>query len=206
MSRTSWDIFLTDGTTGEAVKAQLFEGMEAHNIDQHENIWIPRLSSHNQNLTRLGVRDGWAEDAHWRWSKKVDHTAGQLGFKHFAIEVDGNTEGLMLLRLIANKSRIDTPKELVYVDYLSVAPHNRSSIMKPPKYRSIGTVLFSSAVQVSEAEGMNGRAGLHSLPAAAAWYLKLGLTDFGPDQTVQNLNYFELSSEKAKAFLDDMKD
>lgn len=38
MTRAAWDIFLVDGKTGEPVSAQLFEGMEAHNIDQHENI------------------------------------------------------------------------------------------------------------------------------------------------------------------------
>lgn len=206
MSRPSWEIYVIDGKTGEPVQAKLYEGMEPHNIDHHENIWIPRLASHNQNLKRLGQRDGHAEDEHWRWSKKVDHTAGQLGFKHFAIEVEGNTEGLMLLRLIANKSRIESPKELVYVDYLSVAPNNRATIVKPPKYRSIGTVLFMAAVQVSMSEGMEGRVGLHSLPAAAAWYLKLGLKDFGPDRSVQNLNYFELSSQQANILLDDMKD
>ena len=206
MTRTSYDIFLLEVASDSLVPAKLFEGLSPKNIDDHQNIWVPQLQSHNQNLTRLGLKTGFAQDAHWSWSNKVNHTSGQMGFKHFAIEVNGSTEGLMMIRLIASRSRIDPPKELVYIDYLSVAPWNRATIQKPQRYKLIGTVLFYAAVQVSQSEDMNGRVGLHSLPDANSWYTKIGMQDFGPDMSVQNLNYFELSEVRAQEMLKEMED
>jgi hypothetical protein len=56
---------------------------------------------------------------------------------------------------------------------------------------------------LSEEEGFKGRIGLHSLPQADEFYRLRGMTDLGTDQTNQNLRYFEMTAEQARAFLEE---
>ena len=203
MNRPSCAIKLVDGLTGQLVDAILFEGLSEKNIQDHEELWIPVLEKANKISKEKGERLVVAEDAHWRWSKKVNSTAGQLAFRHYAIEYENITEGLMLIALVGHQSRITPSKDIVYIDYLSVAPANRQVIQTPPKLKAIGSVFFNYAIQVSVEEGMNGRIGLHALPNAASWYRdKLGLTPFGKDFSYHNLEYFELSEKKSQKMLE----
>lgn len=206
MSRPSWDVFVIDGTTNEPVKAVLYEGVLDHNLDHHKLIWAPRLQKHNETLLRLQVKDGFAEDAKWDWARKAFCTAGQMGYRHYALEVNGQTEGLMMIKLITATSRIEPPKDLVYISFLSTGPENRKNIKKPPQYKGIGSILFNTAIQVSMNEDMDGKIGLHSLPGAQSFYTDLGMKDFGPDKDVENLNYYELPSSEAKRLLEEMND
>lgn len=196
--RPSCQIKLVDGKTNKLVDAMLFEGLSQKNIDDHSNVWIPKLKAANSAAKERGEKIPIAEDAHWCWSKKIDYTAGQIAFRHYAIEYQGETQGLMMVKLVGYQSRYDPPKDVLYIDFISVAPDNREVIKKPPKLRTIGQVLFTYSVQVSFEEGMNGRVGLHSLPGAAKWYRdKLNLVSFGPDPHYSNLEYFELKAEDA---------
>ena len=81
-------------------------------------------------------------------------------------------------------------------------PKNRYWRGGQPRFSGVGTLLLASAIQLSIDEEFAGRIGLHSLPQADAWYVKCGLTDLGPDPNEkQNLKYFEMTPERAKAFL-----
>lgn len=202
MIRPSCAINLIDGLTGKLVNAVLFEGLSDKNIQDHEKIWVPALEAANKTANEKEKKHSIAEDAHWRWNKKVNSTAGQLAFRHYAIEHENNTEGLMMIALVGHRSKIAPAKDIVYIDYLSVAPQNRPIIQNPPRFKAVGSVLFNYTVQVSEEEGMNGRVGLHALPNAASWYHnKLKLTSFGKDSSYNNLEYFELAEDKAQKLL-----
>lgn len=61
---------------------------------------------------------------------------------------------------------------------------------------------MTAAIAVSEDEGFKGRLGLHSLPQADDFYRKIGMTDLGQDAAYQNLRYFEMTSEQARAFFE----
>ena len=89
-----------------------------------------------------------------------------------------------------------------YVEYLEVAPWNRAELGAKPRLRGVGTVLLTAAVALSNGEGFKGRIGLHSLPQADAFYRKIGMTDLGPDAAYQNLRYFEMTVEQARAFFE----
>jgi hypothetical protein len=203
MNRPSCAIKLIKGADGELVDAVLFEGLSEKNIQDHELIWVPILDAANKAAKEKGEQLVVAEDAHWRWSKKVNFTSGQLAFRHYAIEYENSTEGLMMVALVGHQSRIVPPKDILYIDYLSVAPQNRVIIQNPPKLKIIGSVFFNYAVQISMEEGMNGRVGLHALPNAISWYRdKLELVAFGKDISYHNLEYFELSEERAQKMLE----
>ena len=197
MNRESTQIKIFEVSTSKLVKATLFEGLIRQNIQDHEKKWIPLLEQANQKATKHGRRKI-AKDAHWRWSEKVDYRAGQIGYRHYAIEHEGYTVGLMILNLIEKKSKIEPNKDLVYLEYISVCPEARKEIKNPPGFRGIGSVLFHVAIEVSFEEGMEGKIGLHSLPSASSWYSeKMGMKNQGIDQSESNLEYFELAKEKA---------
>src|SRR5438105_2550053 len=100
MNRPSCAIKLVDGLTGKLIDAVLFEGLSEKNIDDHEIKWVPALEAANKVAKREGKKLPIAEDAHWRWSRKVNSTAGQLAFRHYAIEYENITEGLMMIALV----------------------------------------------------------------------------------------------------------
>lgn len=205
MNRDCEKILLYEVETDELVDAELYEGLSNQNILDHENKWIPTLTKANEDSKAKG--DGIvAEDAHWSWEKKAFHTMNQLSFSHYVIECKGETVGLLLLKLDGGVSKIEKGKSLVYIDYICISPQNRRVIKDPPVYRSIGSILFHVAIEVSFDLGMDGRVGLHSLPKAEGWYKdKLGLNCFGPDKDYQNLEYFELSSAQAKCLREKRK-
>ena len=116
MSRPSCSIKLVHGSTGQLVDATLFEGLSEKNLDDHELIWIPHLTAANEAARNKGERLPVAEDAHWRWNQKMDATAGQLAYRHYAIEHENSTEGLMMIALVGHQSRINLHKDIVYID------------------------------------------------------------------------------------------
>ena len=197
MNRESVQIKIFHVSNNESVEATLFEGLSKQNIQDHEEKWIPLLEQANQKATKYGHKRI-AEDAHWRWSEKVDYRSGQIAYRHYAIEYEGYTVGLMMINLVAKKSKIEPNKDLVYLEYISVCPEARKEIKNPPDFQGIGSVLFHVAIEVSFEEGIEGKIGLHSLPGASAWYSKkMGMKNLGIDQSESNLEYFELTKEKA---------
>lgn len=203
--RPSVPIKLVDGESNELVDAVLFEGISDGNATSHSNIWVPALQAANEEAEAQG-RQPVAEDVHWRWEIKIELRSGQLAYYGYAIERNGITEGMMMTKLVGHQSKIDPPKDILYVEYLSVAPRNREIIQSPPKHKGVGRVLFAAAVQLSREEGLQGRVGLHSLPGAASWYRdKLGLVSFGPDSSYSGLEYFELKAEDAIKMLEALK-
>ena len=86
--------------------------------------------------------------------------------------------------------------------FMVAAPWNCSSIVADPQFSLVGSVLIAAAIHLSLAEEFSGRIGLHSLPKANPWYAReCGMTDLGPDPTLQNLRYFEMTAEQAAEFL-----
>jgi hypothetical protein len=138
-----------------------------------------------------------APDSHWDWKKKREAMLGSVN-RMFAL-VDGQSvEGLMRLDL-SRFSSIAVGAPVVYVEFLAVAPWNRSVIQKP-RFRGIGTLLLGVAVSVSLEEEMEGRCGLHSLLQSEGFYRRVGMKDLGIVDS-SGLRYFEFEPDAAKNFL-----
>ena len=96
---------------------------------------------------------------------------------------------------------IQAGKPLVYVEYLEVAPWNRSDSAEQ-RFRGVGTALMTAAVDLSLSEGFGGRMALHSLPQAENYYRDFcGMTDLGIDASYDNLHYFEMTTHQAAQFI-----
>lgn len=191
MSSNISDVFVRHGGTGELVPARLHDSILPGHLDDHERLWKPLVTAEAE------------EHGHWDWRRKCDHFAPQLSYQSFALECEGEAQGLMIVNTI-KRCRVpeQANKHLVYVEYLEAAPWNRRDVEGRVRYKGVGPVLIAAAVQLSIDEGNHGRIGLHSLPQADAFYReKCGMTDLGPDPDYHRLRYFEMTEGRAADFM-----
>lgn len=194
-------VWLMDKKTGEAVEAFLHDGITEAHLEDVEQSWIPELQAGLRRLRASGRSR--PESSHWRWRDKVEHMRGLLAYRGFAIEHEGHTQGLMLVKTTeACRLPSQRGKPLVYVDYLETAPWNQRELVEQPRFGSIGSVMLAAAISLSREEGFSGRTGLHSLPQAVKFYEGCNMTNLGPDQAKQGLPYFEMTPDQAAAFLE----
>lgn len=199
-------LYLLDAATGESVEAELRDAIEDAQLIDWQTRWQPDLIGVLQELVRRGVPVAqWPQSWHWDWKQKAARVQGLLAFRGFSIVAHGETQGLAQVNLTKSaREPSQAGRPLVYLDYLEVAPWNRPELGRPVRLKGVGTALLTAVVALSEEEGFRGRIGLHSLPQADAFYRqRCGMTDLGPDPAYQNLRYFEMTAEQARAFLDE---
>ncbi len=189
-------VYLRNVETGERREAVLWDAVQEHHLADFETVWSDSLSDLLSQLSK----EHREQSSHWNWRAKMGAIRGMLGNQSFAIECDGETQGLMIVDLMKTcRSKHTKNKPLVYVDYLEAAPWNRESLTEP-RFRGVGTVMLAAAIQLSRDEGFAGRIGLHSLPQSESWYAKRGMSDLGRDPSYQNLRYFEMDEIQSSAF------
>lgn len=198
-------VYLREVATGSAVEAELWDGIQRQHLDDWTQQWQPALLEGLRKLLLNGVPMSQLphQNIHWNWDRKVAHASGLLGVRTFGVVAGGTTQGLMSVDL-TKTARLDSQrgKPLVYIDFLEAAPWNRSDLGGSVRFRGVGTVLVAAAVELSRQEGFKGRVGLHSLPQADDFYRKAcRMTDLGADPGKQNLRYFEMTPEQARAYL-----
>jgi GNAT superfamily N-acetyltransferase len=199
-------IYLLESAGQQAVPAELRDAIEVAQLQDWKAHWQPALIAILQEMDRRGVpRSQWPQSWHWNWEAKSAQVQGLLAFRGFSVTCGGMTQGLMRVDLTKfAREPSQAGKPLVYVDYLEVAPWNRAELDQTPRLKGVGSALVTAAVALSEEEGFKGRIGLHSLPQADAFYRdRCGMSDLGPDPAVQNLRYFELTADRAQAFLEE---
>jgi hypothetical protein len=196
--------FLVDGATGQAVDAELWDAISDTQLNDWEFKWTPALQEVVARLKAAGVERGLLpQSRHWNWREKAEAFGPSLANPAFSVMCQGTTQGMMILDTL-QRARLESQvgKELIYIDYLEIAPWNRRHLHgDSPRLAGTGSLLMRVAIEVSQAEGFKGRVGLHSLPQSNAWYTRCGMTDLGPDAAKQNLNYFEMTPEQANAFI-----
>ena len=179
---------LLNRATGKFEPADVFQELDDKNFDDFELLWKPQFPSP-------------APDSHWDWLDKARQAATLMAYETFALECDGDTQGLMLVNL-TSFARLNSQRgrDLVYVKLLATAPWNRPSHSAGAKYKGIGRVLIATAIRLSIAQGFLGRIGLHSLPTSESWYRDtIRLTDCGYDEA-KKMQYFEMTDQQAEAF------
>lgn len=160
------------------VNAKLMTLTDKH-LDDFETFWKSRLQASNE------------EDGHWNWVIKNQFTLFSSDYEKYAVECEQITQGLMMLEVSNYYSRDNPQQKIVYVDFLSTAPWNRTSLKNPPHYKGVGLVLLFFARERSKQLGYQGRVGLHALPKAENFYKKRGMINFGIDSDKEDLVYFE---------------
>ncbi len=199
---------------GRVFKIDLAEGLDTLQLDFMEAQWAPAMKR-QYNLAMLQffqlppaerTQEKWYEilgklavqDHHWEWRTKCSIAPGTNRCV-FSLLNSGEVEAAMML-LFGEKSRGPSPRPIVYVDFVAVAPWNRKPFQDPQRFRGLGTVIPGAAVEPSRKLGHDGRCGLHSLPQSEGFYRQIGMRDFGLDASKSSLRYFEFDPSGASTF------
>ncbi len=193
------EIFLFNNERETLEEALLVNPILENHLNDFEELWIAFRNSKTKTLPKEEL----PQSSHWNWRHKIDQIKGLLAFPSFAIECNGETQGLMIANM-TKVGKLDSQKNkpLVYIEFLETAPWNTGLATKP-KYKGIGTIMIETAIQLSFDEGFHGRIGLESLPQSEGWYEhKLKMTKLGK-KTDSNLMYFEMTPDQALRFMED---
>lgn len=196
-------VFLRRNATGELVEAILHERVDVAYARRADHAWLTFLAAAEAKANTEGVTFAHQEHGHWKWEAKVAYSERLLSCPTLAIECEGETQGLMLLKTDGHFAMLapDKDKPLVYITYLATAPWNLPSVVGKPRFSGAGSVLMAAAIHMSLEAEFNGRLGLHSLPQAERFYDCNGFVALGADPKKENLKYYELGAEAAAAFL-----
>jgi hypothetical protein len=196
-------------------RVSVAEGVDAAHLDYIEQAWRPvikkqrdravleyfqlpepmqTIEAYRAILERLGI-----PDEHWVWREKAA-IAPALRRALYSLLSGPHVEAIMML-LFGRTSRLAPEgEELIYVDYLAVAPWNRRAIQNPERLRGTGSLLMGAAVEVSRMNNMGGRCALHSIPSAEGFYRRIGMQEFGADPSYHDFVYFEFDANGARTF------
>lgn len=196
-------VFLKDTSSNAFVQAELRDSVGQLELQDWLTKWVP---ARNQIVGDLIASQApvaaLPQSSHWNWAAKMQEISGLLAHQAYSISCQGDTEAMMRLDCSSKRCRLPSQAglDIVYLDYLEVAPWNWGGpYLPPPKYKGLGRIMLRAAVEVSLAEGFKGRLGLHSLPQATGFYDYYGLEFIQVDPGY--LPYYELTPEKAQALL-----
>ncbi len=177
------DIYLMRVHDRQPVRASL-QSIKLDHLEAFEQYWKPFLAGKVEEVQ------------YWDWRFKYRTYGARLGSESYALECEGQLQGLMLVASLGYRSWVNPRRRLVYVHALATAPWNRPSIQNPPQYRLVGGTLLEFSQYRSGELGYRGVVGLHSLPGAEAFYRQAGFMDCGADSEKEDLVYFECLAQE----------
>lgn len=197
------DAALEDRRASCVVPATLIDRIDVAYAKRVDDLWLTFLTAEMAEAEAAGTPLVLPEHAHWRWTRKVELTVHLLPYPTLAIECEGQPQGLMTLKTDGETARLpnEQGKPLVYVVFLASAPWNLPAVVARPRFRGAGTTLLRAAIETSLDLGFKGRIALHSLSKAETFYARSGMTALGKDPKKENLEYFEMTSVQAMAFI-----
>ena len=161
-------IELRRGLDNQAIPATLLSLTSKH-IEDFAAWWRPLLKEASQ------------EDRYWDWHFKQRLSEKLDNHETYAVECDGDTQGLMALETRQHRSQFFPGRPLVYVAKLSAAPWNRRSVQSPTRFKTVGRTLLEYSRVRSLELGYAGSVGLHSLPAVEGFYEHVNMMRLDPD-------------------------
>lgn len=173
----------------------------AADAEQWAKEWQPVLRRARGRHPELGA------DAEWDWAKEIRDGATVDGRLAVALRRGTALEGLMSLSFLPGQTRLDPDKgrDLLYIEYVGVAPANQRAPVGDRKIKGIGKFLVRIAATLSVDLGLDGRVGLHSKDNATDFYEhNCGFTPLGVEACDDgDWMYFEIDAEGAKLLMKD---
>ena len=197
------EIQIIDQRIPAVIQASLLESVDLAYSRRADQEWLGFVSAAAELAAAKGEPFSPPEHAHWRWERKFSVTERLLSFPTWAVEADGQPQGLMLLKTDGEYGRLpgQAGRPLVYVMFLATAPWNLPQVAPNPRFRGCGLALMRAAVEVGFDLGFKGRIGLHALPQSVAFYTRWGLLSTGADADKGGLPYFEMPEATAAEFI-----
>ena len=138
------------------------------------------------------------EDHHWNWFKKSVGTTGDE-YEWFYLYAGSEPQAACLI--YHPKDSALGNSNIFYVEFLAVAPWNRSCLVRERKYLGVGSALLKTALSFSVNKlGLSPGFSLHSLPQASGYYSKLKMVNI-ENRNKDTLLYFELPQLEANKLL-----
>lgn len=209
---SSFDVSSPEHKT--SLKIDVVEGLDQEHIDYMAQQWRPIMDRQRDAALREYALlpeprdpDSWQKmlekygipDHHWDWERKCAMPVGANRSVYGLLNGD-HLEAAMLLAFDQTARLAPVGQPLIYVDYLAIAPWNRSPIQKPERFRRLGSLLLGAAVEISRVRNWDGRCGLHSIPSAESFYQAKGMQDLGADPSYEDMHYFEFDATSARTF------
>ncbi|MEP1896684.1 MAG: hypothetical protein ABJQ98_10395 [Alloalcanivorax venustensis] len=163
---------------------QLFEYIEQKNFDEDY------LSDVLESIQ--------VEDYHWNWAAKSIACRDDQ-YEWFYFYADGKPQAACLI--YHPESSALEEAEIFYVEYLAVAPWNRSCLVRERLHKGVGSKLLSVALDYSvNILGLKPGFCLHSLPQSVDYYKKIKMINIS-QKDKPRLLYFEMPSAEAEKIL-----
>jgi hypothetical protein len=140
------------------------------------------------------------EDMHWHWFEKaVDYSTDE--YEWFHLYADGKPQAACLI-YHPEASALE-PGDIFYVEFVAVAPWNRTCKLRPREFRALGEIVLRAAQRFAVKE-LKLRPGfcLHSLPKAEGFYTKLKMVKVHGREDAQSLAYYELPQALATQLME----
>lgn len=138
------------------------------------------------------------EDHHWNWFKKSVGTTGDE-YEWFYLYAEDLPQAACLIYHPKDSALEDS--NIFYVEFLAVAPWNRSCLVRDRAFLGVGSVLLRAALDFSVNKlGLSPGFSLHSLPQASEYYSKLKMVNVA-EKNKDSLLYFELPGIEASKLL-----
>lgn len=193
-------------TTGKSISFQLLHGWDIALASKCDKEWTAKnieilhcvkssVTCEAELLQKISELQ--MEDAHWRWTAKAIHHSAQEYNWFFYLAQDAVQAACLIYH---PKDSIIDGQGIFYIEYVAVAPWNRPNPLSAARFKGVGSDLIKYASKfATETLGLRPGFSLHSLPKAAAYYNKIGMTCF-PERKKESLDYFEMAKEAAQKF------
>ncbi len=195
-----------ENSKGDSVQFQLLHGWDIELANKCDREWTAknieiltsiREAAENEEDLLKKVSTLNMEDAHWRWTKKAINLSSQE-YNWFFYRAENSVQGACLI--YHPKNSVIDEEGIFYIEYVAVAPWNRPNPLEPARFKGVGSELIRYASSfATESLGLRPGFSLHSLPKAAPYYRKIGMTCY-PEKSKDSLDYFEMAREAAQKF------
>lgn len=149
------------------------------------------------------LRDLQFHDLHWDWRYKYTQYSDDLVYDWFFMTVENTIQAVSLT--MHPKESVFEKDNIFYIEYIAVAPWNRTSPKYQKKYCGLGSIIIKN-ISKYFSEKFNYRPGfsLSAVPEAIPFYQKIGMTPV-PAYDNAGLGFYEFEREKAAQFLGGIK-
>lgn len=157
------------------------------------------LDNPGEDVRNLFSQNG-INDQHWRWFNKTFVLSDPNTYEWFYLIADNDIQAVAVV-FHPKISRFDTD-QIIYIDYLAVAPWNRNTVIADKRFSGLGSKLIK-VLNLHLGKALSYREGfsLHSLAQAKTYYESIGMKDFGPDSNKHDMHYFEMEASIARGYI-----
>lgn len=205
------DMIVSEGflvsTSGKSSEYSIYEGWNLQCSRQCDQEWANDTINLLGSISQAGydedtldniINSIQSEDDHWVWVNKSLHCASDQ-YRWFYLYCEGRPQGVCLIFQPKESSLIRG--DIFYIEFIAVAPWNRSNMHRERQYKGVGSILIRAALKYAvEVLGLTPGFSLLSLPQAETYYEGISMVHIESKDT-PTMKHFELPTMEANQLL-----